>query len=168
MNQKIKSLLAAALVASSLSSSSFALASGEFGRTKAWLPDLNTSVEYSCHRVKMTEKSDDAIGLTICATGFWHQIPSGTRSGVELGKGFSPFGEQTTKFGNPSEGDKIANLGTVVLGADGSGDKAVSMKISRVEHRRVGARLGACYSLDSFYEGLWLLVALLFFMNETS
>jgi hypothetical protein len=147
MNKTIKLLLSAVLLVSAQAFAASTPVAGEYNRTASLFANVNVTAENCWARLHNTEKSDDAVGLCIGALGWWHQIPSGTRSGLELARGFSPAGLNpftltSDLFTIPSGGTPAQNTTTV--------------EFTKVEHRRVGAGAGLCYNLDNLYDGLWV------------
>lgn len=161
MNQKIKGLLSAVLLVSTSVAfgASKSLSIGEYSRPKAFVPDLNTRVEYDFSRLMGVEKSDDAVGFTVGAVGFWHQIPAGSRSGDQMAKGFSACGDKVNSFHNTTSATANVSTGNlyienIVVGR--AATDTATMTMDKVEHRRLGARAGFHYCLSNFYEGLWV------------
>lgn len=146
MNQKMKILLSGLLLASAqVFAAPNSLTPEQFGRTKLFVPDYVPAAHNNVSRLKNVERNDDAVGLTVSLAAFWEQILSGTRSGLELAKGFSIDGSTSTA---------ALGVDTSVLAA--SAGNSVAFNWNRVEHRRVGVSGSGCYSLDNFYDGLWV------------
>lgn len=158
MNQKIKVLLSAVLLAStSAFAASTSMVKGEYNRPNAYLPDLNTRVEYDFCRLHSAEKNDDAVGFTVGAVGFWHHMPTGSRGGQAMADGFAPRQNRAIAIDGAAEATHLADslyVDYFVLGR--AATDAATMTFDKVEHSRIGARAGFNYALDNFYEGLWL------------
>lgn len=158
MNQKIKGLLSAVLlVSTSAFAASTSMVKGEYNRPNAYLPDLNTRVEYDFCRLHSAEKNDDAVGFTVGAVGFIHFMPTGSRGGQAMAEGFSPKQNRAISLEGAVQSTNNADslyIDHFVLGRND--EDAATMTFDKVEHRRIGARAGFNYALDNFYEGLWL------------
>lgn len=147
MNKKIQLLLSAVLLASASVFAASTATAGQYNRTAMLFPNVNTAAESCFGRLKNAEKSDDAFGLCVGGVGYWHQILPGANSGLELAKGFSPAGENNF----PLVTDHfLVNLAT------GAGVSNLTMNFDKVEHRRIGAVISACYALDNIYDGLYV------------
>lgn len=158
MNQKIKGLLSAVLLAStSAFAASSSLVNGEYNRPYAYLPDLNTRVEHDFCRLHNAERSDDAINLTLGVTGFLHYMPTGSRGGESMAQGLSPKQNRAVSFEGAASSVHLPDtfyIDYFVLGRKAT--DAATMTFDKAEHMRIGARAGLSYALDNFYEGLWL------------